>query len=83
MEEQANTASMHPHEDKHWLPATVWVAQHAAREAQTSGVQLEGLQRCAACAADIKISQKSKCSKCKMVSSSCLAKVLYVKNLTE
>lgn len=68
---------------KHWFPATVWVAQHAAREAQKSGDQLEGLQRCAACAADIKTLEKPKCSRCKMVSFSCLAnlKVLYVQFL--
>ena len=59
---------------KHWSPATVWAAQHAAREAQKSGTEPEGLHRCAACAADIKTPEKPKCSKCKLVSSGCLAK---------
>lgn len=65
---------------KHWLPATVWAAQHSAREAQREGTDPEGLYRCAACAADIKTSERFKCSKCKLVSSGCPAKApLHIK----
>lgn len=55
-------------EHKRWLAATVWAAQEAAIEhLKYNNVSTDGLLRCAACAANIPSSEKSKCSRCKLV----------------
>ena len=68
-------------EHKRWVQATVWAAQTAAWIAGVGGSSPAGLQKCAACAADIDRPQL--CSKCKKVrhaqlltSQCCWAKVL-------
>lgn len=53
---------------RRWIPATVWAAQYAAHAAEQTKRSPQGLQRCAACAADIAAAAKPVCSKCKMVS---------------
>ena len=62
--------------NKHWLPATVWIAQHTARQASHGlADSSEGLQRCAGCAADLTLCEKPKCSRCKLVRPHCWAAV--------
>lgn len=62
--------------NKHWLPATVWIAQHTARQASHGCADSsEGLQRCAGCAADLTLCEKPKCSRCKLVRPHCWATV--------
>lgn len=50
-----------------WTRATVWAAQNAAHVANQMSSQCEGLQRCAACAAEINSASKPVCSRCKKV----------------
>ena len=51
-----------------WTRATVWAALNAADAAKQMSNQPQGLQRCAACAAEISSATKPVCSRCKRVS---------------
>jgi len=64
--------------DSRWTRATVWAAQYAAHIANQMANQPQGLQRCAACAAEISSASKPVCSWCKRVSIVTIAEDLTI-----